>query len=93
MDEARRAEAIDERREQEIRIMVSGLEYKHRAELERLYERQAHERAELLREQDKDTARRIKDDERARALEREYEKRDREARDREGPDRGGGRAR
>jgi hypothetical protein len=93
LDEARRAEAIDERREQEIRIMVSGLEYKHRAELERLYERQAHERAELLREQDKDTARRIKDDERARALEREYEKRDREARDREGPDRGGGRAR
>lgn len=93
LDEARRAEAIDARREQEIRIMVSGLEFKHRSELERLYERQAHERADLLREQDKDTARRIRDDERARALEREYEKREAEARDREGPERGGGRAR
>lgn len=89
LDEARRAEALDERREQEIRVMVSGLEYKHRTELERLYERQAHERADLLRDQREDTARRIRDDERAKALEREYEERRRDAlaRDREGPER------
>lgn len=89
LDEARRAEAVDERREQEIRVMVSGLEFKHRSELERLYERQAHERADLLRDQKEDTARRIRDDERARALEREYEDRRRDAlaRYREGPER------
>lgn len=74
-EEIKRAESIDERRQDEIRILVSGLEFKHRSELENLYERQAKERAELLRDQEKDTARRIRDDERAKALEREYEQR------------------
>lgn len=87
--EARRAAEAEERRNDEVRIMVAGVEAGHRAELDRLVERQGRERAELLAEQERDLARRIADDERARALAREYEQRRQEAlsRDREGPER------
>lgn len=88
-EEARRAGEAEERRNDEVRIMVAGVEASHRAELDRLVERQGRERAELLAEQERDLARRIADDERARALAREYEQRRQEAlsRDREGPER------
>lgn len=88
-DEARRAAEAEERRNDEVRIMVAGVEATHRAELDRLVERQGRERAELMAEQERDMARRIADDERARALAREYEQRRQEAlsRDREGPER------
>lgn len=88
-DEARRAAEADERRNDEVRIMVAGVEASQRAELDRLVERQGRERADLLQEQERDMARRIADDERARALAREYEQRRQEAlsRDREGPER------
>lgn len=88
-EEARRAAEADERRNDEVRIMVAGVEANQRAELDRLVERQGRERADLLQEQERDMARRIADDERARALAREYEQRRQEAlsRDREGPER------
>lgn len=88
-DEARQARDAEDRRSDEIRIMVSGLDAAQRREIDDLIARQGLERADLLDEQDKDLARRIADDERAIALEREYERRRMEAqtREREGPER------
>lgn len=88
-DEARQARDAEDRRSDEIRIMVSGLDAAQRKEIDDLIVRQGQERADLLDEQDKDLARRIADDERAIALEREYERRrmEAQAREREGPER------
>lgn len=88
-DEARQARDAENRRSDEIRIMVSGLDAAQRKEIDALIARQGQERADLLDEQDKDLARRIADDERAIALEREYERRrlEAQARAREGPER------
>nr|WP_218821390.1 relaxase/mobilization nuclease domain-containing protein [Sphingomonas laterariae] len=88
-DEARRAADLEDRRNDEIRIMVSGLNAAQRQEIDTLVDRQGKERADLLREQASDLKRRIEDDERARQLAREYEKRQQEAlaREREGPER------
>lgn len=88
-DEARQARDAEDRRSDEIRIMVSGLDAVQRKEIEDLIARQGRERAELLDEQDKDLARRIADDERAIALERELERRriEAQARQRDGPER------
>jgi hypothetical protein len=88
-DEARQARDAEDRRSDEIRIMVSGLDAAQRKEIDDLVKRQGQERADLLAEQDKDLARRIADDERAIALEREYERRRIEAqtRQRDGPER------
>jgi hypothetical protein len=71
--------------------MVSGLDAAQRQEIEALVNRQGQERANLLDQQAKDLTRRIADDERAIALEREYERRRLEAlaREREGPERDG----
>ncbi len=74
-EETRRAAEADERRNDEVRIMVAGVEASQRAEIDRLVERHGRERADLLQEQERDMARRIADDERARALAREYEQR------------------
>lgn len=88
-DEARQARDAEDRRSDEIRILVSGLDAAQRKEIDDLIARQGQERADLLDEQDKDLARRIADDERAIALEREYERRrmEAQAREREGPER------
>lgn len=88
-NEARQARDADDRRSDEIRIMVSGLDAAQRKEIDDLIARQGQERADLLDEQDKDLARRIADDERAISLEREYERRrmEAQAREREGPGR------
>ena len=88
-DEARRAADLEDRRNDEIRIMVSGLDAAQRAEINTLVDRQGKERADLLHEQARDLKRTIEDDERARQLAREYEERQREAlaREREGPER------
>jgi hypothetical protein len=87
--EVRRAAEADKHREQAARILVSGLESQHRAELDALVARQGQERADLIREQADDKARRLADDERARQIEREYEQRRQDAlsRNREGPER------
>lgn len=89
--EAQQARDAEDRRSDEIRIMVSGLDAAQRQETETLVNRQGQERADLLDEQSKDLTRRIADDERAIALEREYERRRLEAlaREREGPERDG----
>lgn len=88
-DEARQARDAEDRRSDEIRIMVSGLDAAQRKDIDDLIARQGRERADLLDEQSKDLARRIADDERAISLEREYERRRMEAkaRQREGPER------
>ena len=88
-DEARQARDAADSRNDEIRIMVSGLNAAQRAEIDALVDRQAHERADLLDGQSRDLKRRIEDDERARQLAREYEERRRDAlsKDREGPER------
>jgi hypothetical protein len=88
-DEARRAADLEDRRNDEIRIMVSGLDAAQRAEINALVDRQGKERADLLKEQANDLKRRIEDDERARQIAREYEERQRAAlaREREGPER------
>ncbi len=88
-NEARQARDAEDRRSDEIRIMVSGLDAAQRKEIDDLIARQGQERADLLDEQDKDLARRIADDERAIALEREYERRriEAQARQRDGPER------
>lgn len=88
-DEARQARDAEDRRSDEIRIMVSGLDAAQRKEIDALIARQGQERADLLDEQDKDLARRVADDKRAIALEREYERRrlEAQARAREGPER------
>nr|WP_255696827.1 relaxase/mobilization nuclease domain-containing protein [Sandaracinobacteroides sayramensis] len=87
--EANAARDAEDRRNGEIRILVSGLNAADRAEIDALVDRQAHERADLLNDQARDLKRRIEDDERARQLAREYEERRRDAltREREGPER------
>jgi len=89
--EAQHARDAEDRRSDEIRIMVSGLDAAQRQEIENLVTRQGRERADLLDEHAKDMTRRIADDERAIALEREYERRRIEAlaRERDGPERDG----
>ena len=88
-DEAERARDAEDRRNDEVRIMVSGLNAAQRAEIETLVDRQGRERADLLDEQSRDLKRRVEDEQRAIALEREYEQRRRDAlpKDREGPER------
>lgn len=88
-DEARQARDAEDRRSDEIRIMVSGLDAAQRKEIDDLIARQGQERADLLDEQNQDLARRIADDERAIALERELERRriEAQARQRDGPER------
>lgn len=90
-DEARQARDAEDRRSDEIRIMVGGIQAAQRQEIENLVKRQGQERADLLDEHAKDLTRRIADDERAIALEREYERRRIEAlaRERDGPERDG----
>lgn len=90
-DEARQARDAEDRRSDEIRIMVGGMQAAQRQEIENLVKRQGQERADLLDEHAKDLTRRIADDERAIALEREYERRRIEAlaRERDGPERDG----
>lgn len=88
-DEAQRTADLADRRNDEIRIMVSGLNAAHRQEIDTLVDRQGRERADLLDEQGRDLKRRVDDEQRAIALEREYEQRRRDAlsREREGPER------
>jgi hypothetical protein len=88
-DEAGRAQDAEDRRNDEVRIMVSGLNAAHRQEIDALVDRQARERADLLEQQDRDLKRRTGDEQRAIALEREYEQRRQDAlsREREGPER------
>lgn len=88
-DEAERARDAEDRRNDEVRIMVSGLNAAQRAEIDTLVDRQGRERADLLDEQSRDLKRRVEDEQRAIALEREYEQRRRDAlaKDREGPER------
>lgn len=90
--EARESDRIgeaDAAREDAARLLVSGLEAQHRTEINDLVERQGQERADLLRTQADDKARRLADDERARQIAREYEARRQDAltRSREGPER------
>lgn len=89
LDEDRRARDAEDRRSDEIRIMVSGLNAAERQEIDALVDRQARERADLLTEHERDLARRVEDEQRAIALEREYEQRrlDALSRAREGPER------
>lgn len=88
-EEGRRLADVDARRETEIRIMVAGIEAAHRNEINELVMRQGRERADLSRDQRSDMKRRLRDEEQAQELRREYERREREAlaRDREGPER------
>lgn len=87
--EAQQARDAADRRNDEIRIMVSGLQAAQRQEIDALVDRQGKERADLLDEQARDLKRRTEDEQRAIALEREYEQRRRDAlaKDREGPER------
>lgn len=89
LDEDRRARDAEDRRSDEIRIMVSGLNAAERQEIDALVDRQARERADLLTEHERDIVRRVEDEQRAIALEREYEQRrlDALSRAREGPER------
>jgi hypothetical protein len=88
-DEAERARDAEDRRSDEVRIMVSGLNAAQRQEIDALVDRQAKERADLLDGHARDLKRRTEDEQRAIALEREYEQRRRDAlsREREGPER------
>lgn len=88
-DEARAARDAENRRTDEIRTMVSSLNAAQRQAIDALVDRQGRERAALLDEQTRDLKRRVKDDQQAIALEREYERRrqEAEARQREGPER------
>lgn len=88
-DEAERARDAEDSRNDEVRIMVSGLNAAQRAEIDTLVDRQGRERADLLDEQSRDLKRRVEDEQRAIALEREYAERRRDAlaKDREGPER------
>ncbi len=87
--EAQKARDGEDRRNDETRIMVSGLNAAQRQEIDSLVDRQAKERADLLDGHSRDLARRTEDEQRAIALEREYEQRRREAlaRERDGPER------
>lgn len=86
-DEANAEQDIEKQRDDQIRIMIAGLDYTQRAEIDELVGRQARERTDLFAEQDRDLKRRLADEERAIALEREYEQRRQEAlsRERDGP--------
>lgn len=88
-EEARQAIDAEDRRSDEIRIMVGGMQAAQRQEIDDLINRQGQERADLLDEHGKDLDRRIADEQRAIALEREYERRRIEAqtRQRDGPER------
>ena len=88
-DETQRAADLADRRNDEIRIMVSGLNAAQRQEIDSLVDRQAKERADLLDDHARDLKRRTEDEQRAIALEREYEQRRRDAlaRERDGPER------
>jgi hypothetical protein len=88
-DEARQARDAQDRRSDEIRIMVGGMQAAQRQEIDDLIKRQGQERADLLDEHGKDLDRRVADEQRAIALEREYERRRIEAqtRQRDGPER------
>jgi hypothetical protein len=88
-DEARQARDAEDRRSDEIRIMVGGMQAAQRQEIDDLIQRQGQERADLLDEHGKDLDRRVADEQRAIALEREYERRRIEAqtRQRDGPER------
>jgi len=87
--EAQQARDAADRKNDEIRIMVSGLNAAQRQEIDALVDRQGKERADLLDDHARDLKRRIEDEQRAIALEREYEQRRRDAlsREREGPER------
>lgn len=86
-DEANAEQGIEKHRDDQIRIMIAGLDYTQRAEIDELVDRQARERTDLFAEQARDLKRRLADEERAIALEREYEQRRQEAlsRERDGP--------
>ena len=86
-DEKDAAQDMENRRDDQIRIMISGLDFTQRAEIDALVDRQARERSDLLARHDDDLKRRMGDEERAIAVEREYEQRRREAlaRERDGP--------
>jgi hypothetical protein len=86
-DEKNAAQDMENRRDDQIRIVISGLDYTQRAEIDELVDRQARERTDLFAEQARDLKRRLADQERAIALEREYEQRRQEAlsRERDGP--------
>lgn len=86
--EAGQAAARDRENQHQIRMMVAGLEVKHRQELTQLAERQGQERADLMRAQAEELARHLAEDARARALELEYERRQAEALDRDYDGRG-----
>lgn len=88
-EEARQATEREDRQDDEIRLLVSGLGAAERLEIDALVERQGRERADLLNEQARDLKRRMEDDARARQIAREYEERRRNAleQDREGPER------
>lgn len=87
--EAQRAQDAEDRKSDEIRIMVGGMQAAQRQEIDALVDRQAKERADLLDDHARDLKRRTEDEQRAIALEREYEQRRRDAlsRDRDGPER------
>lgn len=86
-DEKDEAQDMENRRDDQIRIMIAGLDFTQRAEIDALVDRQARERTDLLARHDHDLKRRMGDEERAIAVEREYEHRRREAlaRERDGP--------
>jgi hypothetical protein len=86
--EARQARDAEDKRSDEIRIMVGGMQAAQRQEIDDLIKRQGQERADLLDEHGKDLDRRVADEQRAIALEREYERRRIEAqkRQRDGPE-------
>ena len=88
-EERRRSVEFDDRVNDDIRAQAAGLRFKQKSDWERLDERQAQERADLEAAQAQDRARRIADEQRAIALEREYEQRRKDAfaRERDGPER------
>ncbi|KQX22769.1 hypothetical protein ASD39_07450 [Sphingomonas sp. Root50] len=90
LDEAaKRRDEAEVEREAQARIMLSGIEAQHGQQMNALIERQAQELADLRAEHARDLAQRLKDLERAKEIEREYERRRQEAldRQRDGPDR------
>jgi hypothetical protein len=88
-EEAARKEEAEAEREAQARILLAGLEAEHRKNMDALIQRQAEERADILAEHRRDIARRMKEHEQAREIEKEYERRRQEAlaRERDGPDR------
>lgn len=88
-EEAQRKEQAEIDRESQARVLLAGLEAQHGQEMKTLIERQAQELANLRADHARDLAQRLKDLERAKEIEREYERRRQEAldRQRDGPDR------